>query len=100
MKDICSLLLLFVGLCISTLAGAQAAETATVPAKPDATSNSTWTDPATGLMWAKEDNGSDVSWQQASDYCTKLQLAGYNDWRLAAIEELQGIDDPSVSIKT
>jgi hypothetical protein len=45
----------------------------------------TWTDPATGLMWAKKDNGSDVDWNQAGDYCTKLQLAGYNDWRLPTI---------------
>lgn len=57
----------------------------------------TWTDPATGLMWAKKDNGSDVSLNQASDYCSKLQLAGHNDWRLPTIEELQGIDDPSAS---
>ena len=59
----------------------------------------TWTDPATGLMWARKDNGSDVNWNQASDYCSKLQLAGYNDWRLPTIEELQGIYDPSVSLR-
>jgi len=50
-----------------------------------------WTDPATGLMWTKKDNGSDVSWQQALDYCKNLQLAGYKDWRLPMIDELQGI---------
>jgi serine/threonine protein kinase len=41
-----------------------------------------WTDHATGLMWAKKDNGSDVNWQQATDYCRNLQLAGHSDWRL------------------
>jgi len=50
-------------------------------------------------MWAKKDNGSDVNWNQASEHCTKLQLAGYNDWRLPTIDELQGIADPSASVQ-
>jgi len=58
----------------------------------------TWTDPATGLMWTKKDNGSDVNWQQAMDYCKRLQLAGHGDWRLATIDELPGIYDASVNI--
>lgn len=53
----------------------------------------TWTDPATGLMWTRKDNGSNVTWQQAMDYCQRLQLAGHGDWRLATIDELQGIYD-------
>jgi serine/threonine protein kinase len=61
-----------------------------------ATRPSTWTDPATGLMWAKKDNGSSVNWQQATDYCRNLQLAGHADWRLPTIDELQGIYDPNV----
>ena len=63
-----------------------------------ATQNLTWTDPDTGLMWAREDNGSDIDWSRARDYCSELQLAGYNDWRLPTIEELQGIDDPGASV--
>jgi len=66
-------------------------------AEAEAALHPTWTDPNTALMWAKKDNGSDVNWSQASDYCTKLQLAGYNDWRLPTIEELEGIYDPSIS---
>jgi len=50
-----------------------------------------WTDAATGLMWAKEDNGSDVDFQLATDYCRGLQLAGYGDWRLPMVDELHGI---------
>jgi serine/threonine-protein kinase len=57
-----------------------------------------WTDPATGLMWAKKDNGSDVNWQQAMDYCQNLQLAGYSDWRLPTLDELQGIYDPNANV--
>lgn len=58
----------------------------------------TWTDPATGLMWTKRDNGSGVNWQQAMNYCQGLQLAGHSDWRLATIDELQGIYDASVNV--
>lgn len=43
----------------------------------------TWAAPATGLMWAKRDNGSDVNWQQAADYCRNLQLAEHRDWGVA-----------------
>jgi hypothetical protein len=56
-----------------------------------------WTDPATRLIWTKKDNDSDVAWQQAMDYCQNLQLAGHSDWRLPAINELQGIYDPNIS---
>ena len=52
-----------------------------------------WTDPATGLMWAREDNDIDVDWQQATDYCRNLQLAGHSGWRLPTIDELQVIYD-------
>jgi len=54
-------------------------------------------DPATGLMWTKKDNGSDVTWQAATDYCRNLQLAGHGDWRLPTIDELRGISDPNLS---
>jgi len=54
-----------------------------------------WTDPATGLMWAGKDNGGDVSCHKAMKYCRDLRLAGYSDWRLANIGELQGIFDTS-----
>ena len=78
----------------------QEGETAGKPAKTDAAPNSTWTDPATELMWTQKDNGSDVDWNQADAYCSNLKLGDYSDWRLPTIDELQGIYDPSVSIKT
>ena len=56
-----------------------------------------WTDPSTGLMWAGKDNGKDVSWKNAVKYCRDLRLAGYSDWRLAAIGELEGIYDKSAN---
>jgi hypothetical protein len=54
-----------------------------------------WVDPATKLMWAARDNLEDVSWHKATKYCRDLRLAGYTDWRLATIDELQGIYDQS-----
>jgi len=57
----------------------------------------TWTDTATGLMWTKKDNGYDVDWQQATNYCRNLQLAGYSGWRLPTIDELLGIYDSNIS---
>jgi hypothetical protein len=48
-----------------------------------------WTDPNTGLTWAATDNGSGVSLSQAAYYCRNLTLAGYKDWTLPAIDDLQ-----------
>jgi hypothetical protein len=52
-----------------------------------------WIDPSTDLMWVGKDNGKDVSWNKAMKYCRDLRLAGYSDWRLASMAELQGIYD-------
>ncbi len=73
------------------------AEAPRKPAGAKADTTSIWTDPATGLMWTRKDNGSDVNEVQADAYCSKLQLAGYSGWRLPTMEELQGIYDPRVS---
>ena len=52
-----------------------------------------WVAPATGLMWAGEDNGRNINWREATKYCRDLRLGGYADWRLATIEELEGVYD-------
>jgi len=52
-----------------------------------------WTDPSTGLMWAGKDNGKNANWRKATNYCRDLRLAGYSDWRLATIDELERIYD-------
>jgi serine/threonine-protein kinase len=57
-----------------------------------------WTDPTTGLMWAKRDNGSDVNWNQATDYCRNLQLANHSGWRLPTVDELQGVYDANADV--
>lgn len=52
-----------------------------------------WVDPSIGLMWAGKDNGKDVNWHKAREFCSTLRLAGYSDWRLASIEELLRIHE-------
>jgi tetratricopeptide (TPR) repeat protein len=52
-----------------------------------------WIDPATGLRWTRQDNGSKVDWNQARNYCTSLRLGGYSNWRLPTIDELVAIYD-------
>lgn len=58
----------------------------------------TWTDPATKLMWATQDNGTDVAWHQATYYCANLGLGGYANWRLATIDELDDIWDRTQNV--
>lgn len=54
-----------------------------------------WSDPSTGLMWAGKDNDENATWRKATRHCSDLRLAGYSDWRLATIEELEGLYDGS-----
>jgi Protein of unknown function (DUF1566) len=50
-----------------------------------------WIDPDTHVMWAAADNGSGVSQRQAVRYCQSLTLAGFHDWTLPSIDQLQGL---------
>ena len=56
-----------------------------------------WKDSATGLTWAVKDNGSSVSPNQASDYCSSLRSGGYSDWRMPTIDELEALYDSKLS---
>jgi hypothetical protein len=65
---------------------------------PLSQSEKTLTDSSIGLMWTKGDSGSDLTWEDAKDYCQKLQLGGHSNWRLPALNELQALyneDSPS-----
>ncbi len=53
----------------------------------------TITDRATGLMWMKRDSGKPMTWRQALAYAANLSHAGYDDWRLPNVKELQTIVD-------
>ena len=62
----------------------------------------TVTDEATGLMWMKIDSGKlkagknkdgKLNWQEALSWAENLEYAGYSDWRLPNVKELQSIVD-------
>ncbi len=58
--------------------------------------DSTVTDRATGLMWAKEDQGVTLNWQDALAHAAAMNARhwlGYDDWRLPHVKELQSIVD-------
>ena len=55
--------------------------------------NGTISDKATGLMWTQTDSGKGLNWQQALKYAEDSTFAGYSDWRLPNVKELQSIVD-------
>lgn len=55
----------------------------------------TVTDANTGLMWQQGEAGS-MNWENAITCCEDLSLAGYTDWRLPNIKELESITDDSL----
>lgn len=62
-------------------------------------------DLSTGLMWQKSavdingdgslDENDRVNWARALDYCSDLDYAGFQDWRLPSIRESLSLMDPS-----
>lgn len=47
----------------------------------------TVTDKKNQIMWQKGDNGKEVTFENAEQYCKTLRLGGYADWRLPRPEE-------------
>jgi hypothetical protein len=60
----------------------------------------TITDRATGLTWTQQDSGEAMEWEEALAYCSTLDTAGVNDWRLPNVKELQSIVDYTRSPST
>ncbi len=53
----------------------------------------TVTDNLTGLMWTKDANMAEKTWEEAKTYCEDLSHAGHNDWRLPNVNELSSLID-------
>ncbi len=53
----------------------------------------TVSDQGTGLMWQQAGPAQTMDWQEALAYCENLELAGYSDWRLPNVNELQSLVD-------
>jgi hypothetical protein len=63
----------------------------------------TVTDEATGLMWARDDSGVGMNWENALAYAQQKNAGnhlGYNDWELPDAKQLQSIVDYSRSPDT
>jgi len=63
-------------------------------------SDGTITDNATGLMWMQNDSQAAMNWEDALSYAENLEYAGYSDWRLPDVKELQSIVDYTRSPST
>jgi hypothetical protein len=50
-----------------------------------------------GLRWQIADNGSEVNWQSALQYCDSLSLDGYTDWYLPTASEVAQMFDYQTS---
>lgn len=57
-------------------------------------------DTKTNLMWAAKDNGEDIEWQDATNYCEHYQGGGYTGWRMPTQSELAGLYDKNKSYKS
>ena len=69
--------------------------------------NDTFLDKNTGLMWQDDKEviikkskygkitkkNRDLNWTEANEYCENLKLAGFDDWRLPTLYELESIID-------
>ena len=47
----------------------------------------TVTDTKRKIMWQKGDNGKEVTFEEAQEYCKSLRLGGHADWRLPKPDE-------------
>jgi tetratricopeptide (TPR) repeat protein len=57
--------------------------------------NGTVLDTRTNLMWAAKDNGYDINWYNAKNYCENHRVGGYTDWRMPTLDDLAGLYDRS-----
>ena len=59
--------------------------------------NGTILDTKTNLMWAAKDNGTNIKWSDAKNYCENYRGGGYTDWRTPTEDELASLNDANQS---
>lgn len=57
----------------------------------------TVSDLSSGLMWQQIIPGFEMDWLTAQNYCDKLILGGYEDWRLPSQDELRTLIHPTAA---
>ncbi len=62
--------------------------------------NGTVLDTRTNLMWAADDNGSNIIWNEAKSYCENFRGGGHTDWRMPTQNELAGLYDAAKTYKS
>ena len=62
--------------------------------------NGTVKDQTTGLIWAAQDNGANLTWSGALAYCKNYSAGGHNDWRMPTPEELATLYGDSKETKS
>lgn len=80
------LFLILLSICLYLVAGGSVIE-----ARYIENLNGTVTDTQTGLMWQQDTAPGVMNWNEALTYCRNLALAGYSDWRLPDIDELESL---------
>lgn len=53
-------------------------------------------DSQSNLLWASRDNGSNINWSDAEEYCKTYDGSGYKGWRLPTKDELLTLYDRSI----
>jgi hypothetical protein len=59
--------------------------------------NGTVLDTRTHLMWAADDNGGNINWNDAKSYCGSYIGGGHTDWRMPTQDELAELYDAAKS---
>ena len=62
--------------------------------------NGTVLDTRTNLMWAADDNGSNIDWYNAKSYCENYRGGGHTDWRMPTQDELVELYDAAKTYKS
>lgn len=65
-----------------------------------ANNDGTVLDTTTNLMWASKDNGRDLQWSAAKNYCENYRGGGYTNWRMPTLDELSGLYDARITTKS